>query len=119
MRENKVTDIAPEDLDRLGLLIEQGQFELQPYDPIPGVDSALSAFLFERKGRRYVVYWHKTGSASVKLPLDASSASLVLEKELGGQRLVGPVVLGHDQQAAGVFIDAVDDAGPQFAPDAG
>ena len=28
MRENKVTDIAPEDLDRLGLLIEQGQFEL-------------------------------------------------------------------------------------------
>ena len=28
MQENKVTDIAPEDLDRLGLLIEQGQFEL-------------------------------------------------------------------------------------------
>lgn len=25
MQENKVTDIAPEDLDRLGLLIEQGQ----------------------------------------------------------------------------------------------
>ena len=40
-------------------------------------------------------------------------------RQLGGQRLVGPVVLGHDQQAAGVFIDAVDDAGPQFAPDAG
>ena len=28
MQENKVTDIAPEDLERLGLLIEQGQFEL-------------------------------------------------------------------------------------------
>ena len=28
MQENKVTDIAPENLDRLGLLIEQGQFEL-------------------------------------------------------------------------------------------
>ena len=28
MQENKVTDIAPGDLDRLGLLIEQGQFEL-------------------------------------------------------------------------------------------
>lgn len=28
MQENKVTDIAQEDLNRLGLLIEQGQFEL-------------------------------------------------------------------------------------------
>lgn len=89
---NWLTDAQKEALKNLDqehilLIDEQGQFELQPYDPIPGVDSALSAFLFERKGRRYVVYWHKTGSASVKLPLDASSASLVLEKELGGQRL--------------------------------
>ena len=28
MQENKAIDIAQEDLDRLGLLIEQGQFEL-------------------------------------------------------------------------------------------
>ena len=39
--------------------------------------------------------------------------------ELGRQRLVGEVILRYDQQARGVLVDAVDDAGPQLAVDAG
>ena len=37
--------------------------------------------------------------------------------ELGGQGQVGPVVLRGDDQAAGVPVDAVDDAGAQGAVD--
>ena len=39
--------------------------------------------------------------------------------ELGGQRQVGAVVFGGDDQAGGVPVDAVDDAGAQLAVDAG
>lgn len=90
--QNWLTDDQKKELQNLDqehilLIDENGQFELQPYDLIPGVDNAVSAFLFERKGRRYVVYWHKTGSARIKLPLDAQTGGLVLEKELGGEQL--------------------------------
>ena len=90
--QNWLTDDQKKELQNLDqehilLIDENGQFELRPYDLIPGVDNAVSAFLFERKGRRYVVYWHKTGSARIKLPLDAQTGGLVLEKELGGEQL--------------------------------
>ena len=39
--------------------------------------------------------------------------------ELGGQHGVGQIVFGDSQQSAGVLVDAVDDAGPQLAVDAG
>ena len=39
--------------------------------------------------------------------------------ELGGQGLVGEVVLGGDDEAAGVPVDAVDDAGAQGSVDSG
>ena len=40
-------------------------------------------------------------------------------RELGGELLVGEVVLRRDDQARGVPVDAVDDAGPLLPPDAG
>ena len=39
--------------------------------------------------------------------------------ELLGQAMVRPVVLGHDQKPAGVLVEAVHDAGPPDAADAG
>ena len=39
--------------------------------------------------------------------------------QLAGQALVGQVVLGHHEQPRGVLVDAVDDARPQDAVDAG
>jgi hypothetical protein len=38
--------------------------------------------------------------------------------ELRGQPVMGGVGLGHDQQAAGVLVDAVHDARAAFAADA-
>ena len=39
--------------------------------------------------------------------------------QLGGKGLMGKVVLRHDEQSAGIHVNAVDDAGPLFAVDAG
>lgn len=39
--------------------------------------------------------------------------------ELGAEGQMGGIVLGGDDQAAGVPVDAVDDTGPLFAADAG
>ena len=39
--------------------------------------------------------------------------------QLGGQGQVGPVVLRRDEQAGGVPVDAVDDAGTQLPVDSG
>ncbi|GMA77392.1 hypothetical protein GCM10025880_38090 [Methylorubrum aminovorans] len=39
--------------------------------------------------------------------------------ELGGEALVGEIVLGHDEQAACILVETVDDARPAHATDPG
>lgn len=70
------------------LINECGEYELVPYDCISGAaggDKNLSAFVFERNGKSHVVFWHTTGSGRLQLPLTAEQ--IVLEKELGGEKL--------------------------------
>lgn len=50
-------------------------------------------------------------------PLQGAAAAMV--GELGGEALMGEVVLGDDEQAARVLVEAVDDAGPAHAADPG
>jgi len=49
----------------------------------------------------------------------AQRARAAVVGELRRQRLVGAVVLGHDHQARGVLVDAVDDTRPFHAADPG
>lgn len=61
------------------LLDEQGQFELVPYEHIhdaAGGSKELRAFIFQRKGDFYVVYWHISGDKKLTLPVAASSITL-------------------------------------------
>ena len=63
-----------------------GRYEVVPYEPIDGVTSKarpVSAFLFERGGTVWVVYWHLSGRATLELPLEA--AGLRLWDEPGGK----------------------------------
>lgn len=78
------------------LINEQGEYELVPYEPVPGAASGnaeLSAFFFERCKARYVVCWHKTGNGKLRLPLDAGK--IVYEKELGKERIPVEVSDGY------------------------
>ena len=55
------------------LINETGGFELCPYEQIKGAangNPALRAFIFERSGKIYVVYWHTYGEQQVKLNIN-------------------------------------------------
>lgn len=66
------------------LLNEQDQFELVPYEQVSGAAGSskeIRAFLFQRKGEYYVVYWHISGDKQLQLPL--KSSDITLYKTLG------------------------------------
>ena len=57
------------------LIDERGEYELVPWEAIPAPKD-ISAFLLERAGARYVVYWHQRGAARLRLPLSPEAFSL-------------------------------------------
>ncbi len=64
------------------LIDEQGSFELVPYaqiEDVAGKGSPARAFVFERKAKVYVVFWHQSGSASLEIPLHAEAVRLLVE----------------------------------------
>ena len=82
--QNWLTDAQKKDLQDLDqehilLLNEQNKLELQPYQQIENVakgSNAVRAFVFERNGDAYVVYWHNSGSGHLELALDKSKVQL-------------------------------------------
>jgi hypothetical protein len=66
------------------LIYEEGNYELQPYWQIPNVaggDGSVRAFIFSRKEKVYVVFWHTHSEAAMKLDIPASKVHLL--EELG------------------------------------
>ena len=69
------------------LINEDGNFELVPYDPIIGAAGGshqITAYSFERKGKSYIVCWHKEGEGTLTLPLSAEQ--ITYEEEIGGPK---------------------------------
>lgn len=61
------------------LINEQKQFELVPYDQITDVaggSKEVRAFVFQRKGDYYIVYWHISGNKKLEIPLKSSDITL-------------------------------------------
>ena len=74
---------------------ENKEFELIPYDQINDVANGsrdVRAFIFERNGEWYVVYWHISGSRKLELPLKRSDVKLyeTLGKEV---RITDPGII--------------------------
>lgn len=70
------------------LINEEQEYELVPYDRIAdaaGASTEMTAYVFERRGKTYVVCWHNTGSGKLELPLTADDMSY--EAELGGDKV--------------------------------
>jgi hypothetical protein len=66
------------------LVNEQGNFELQPcqhIEKVAGADKPGRAFVFERNGATYVVFWHTCGKGMIEIPLGEKHVQLM--KELG------------------------------------
>lgn len=69
------------------LINEAGAYELLPYDKIElseAIEEAISAYIFERAGKSYVVCWHKKGSGKLLLLTDET---LTYEKEIGKEEV--------------------------------
>ena len=65
--------------EHLLLLDEQKKFELVPYDQITDIANGskeVRAFIFQRKGDYYVVYWHISGNKKLELPLNFKDVTL-------------------------------------------
>ena len=70
------------------LINEEQEYELVPYDRIEGAASGsadVTAYVFERKGKAYVVCWHTTGSGKLWLPVAAER--ICYEEEIGGAQI--------------------------------
>ena len=65
------------------LVNETGKFELLPYKQITENSSKVRAFIFERKGKTWVVYWHISGSGKIELPVSLDKVKLY--KDLGDE----------------------------------
>ena len=70
--------------EHLLLVNERGEFELQPYEQIEnvaGAEKPARAFVFERRGNVWVVYWHTAGEGTLEIPLAAKHVKLM--RDLG------------------------------------
>lgn len=59
-----------------------GEYELLPYDRITGAaggDARVSAYVFERLGKTWVVCWHNTGKGVLTLPLKKTAVQYLAE----------------------------------------
>lgn len=67
------------DQEHILLIDEKGDYELQPYERIPevaGGDSRIQAYVFDRSGKVYVVYWHTSGESRLALGLNPETTRL-------------------------------------------
>jgi hypothetical protein len=70
--------------EHLLLVDERGEFELVPYEQIEktaGADGPARAFVFERQGSVWVVYWHTSGEGTLEIAVAASHVKMM--RELG------------------------------------
>jgi len=70
--------------EHLLLVNERGEFELAPYEQIEkvaGAEKPGRAFIFERQGNIWVVYWHTCGEGMMEIPIAAKRLKLM--RELG------------------------------------
>ena len=66
------------------LINEQNQFELVPYEQIinvAGGSKEIRAFIFQRKGDYYVVYWHISDNKKLELPFNTTDVKLYLNMD--------------------------------------
>ncbi|MDD4144934.1 MAG: hypothetical protein PHN68_09885, partial [Prolixibacteraceae bacterium] len=79
LTENQKKMLQNVEQEHILLENEKKEFELLPYDQITDVANGsrdVRAFIFERNGEWYVVYWHISGNKKLELPLKKSDVKL-------------------------------------------
>jgi len=81
------TELKNLDQEHILLIDEEGDFELQPYQQIQSPANGnpdVRAFVFARKGKTWVVYWHNRGDGNMELDIESDKMQLFekLDKEI-------------------------------------
>jgi len=71
LTEEQKIELRKTKQEHILLINEQKEFELAPYRQITGDEPGVRAFVFERGGENWVVYWHTSGDGVLELPLPA------------------------------------------------
>lgn len=88
LTQSQLEEIKNPDKEYTLLLPENGEYELCEYTQIKNAacgNSEIRAFIFERKGTNYVVYWHTNDKAV--LSLKASVEHIKVEEEIDGKNI--------------------------------
>ena len=73
--------------EHIMLIDEEGKYELAAYDRIEGTaggSDKVTAYVFTRKSKHYVVCWHNEGEGYLTLPVSADQ--ITYEEEIGGAK---------------------------------
>lgn len=86
LTEKQKKELQSVDQEHHLLLDEEGGFELVPYTQITNVannNKEVRAFIFERNGEFYIIYWHISGDKQLELAFKTSDVKLYrnLDKE--------------------------------------
>ena len=68
--EDKLKLRVPEN-EYILLINEEGKYELAPYYEVSCEDTGIAAFVFERRGASYAVFWHKSDEGTMSIKTDA------------------------------------------------
>ena len=82
LKEAQKAELKNLDREHILLINEVGNFELVPYsqiDKVGGSDQPARAFVFDRAGKVYVVFWHMSGEANLVVPLPTHRVRLMKE----------------------------------------
>lgn len=80
------------------LVNERGETELVPYEQIANVaggEQSIRAFVFERKGKVYALYWHTAGAGQLELALPGQRVRLMEQfgREMAMQATADKVIV--------------------------
>ncbi len=87
------------DQEHILLVNEKKEFELVPYHQIQNVAGGkreIRAFVFERAGKAYVVYWHNSGESEINVPLSGTKVRLLsdlAEREIPVKKSAAGIIL--------------------------
>lgn len=82
LTDEQKNELKNTDKEHILLLNEKNDYELVEYTKIKNDDEKISAFIFERAGKNYVVCWHTQGEG--KLLIEINENDFVYEDEIGG-----------------------------------
>ncbi len=92
LTDEQKNELKNTDKEHILLLNEKNEYELVEYTKINNENKQISAFIFERAEKNYVVCWHTQGEGKLLIDIDAND--FVYEEQIGGSIIPVEIIDG-------------------------